>query len=323
MAYPIDRKLVIGVASSALFDLAESDAVFRNEGEDKYRKYQRHHQKSVLGKGVAFPFIRRFLSLNLAFPDQMPVEVVLLSHNDPDTGLRVLHSIKEHGLDITRAGFLSGKSPFEYIPAFNCALFLSANPVDVKNAIDAGHPAGTVLRTSIEDDAADTELRIAFDFDGVIADDQAEAVYQKHKDISEFQRSESEKVDVPHDPGPLQNLFKKLSFFQKLELKRKKDDDSYKRILRIAIVTARSAPAHERVVTTLREWGVSADETFFLGGIDKTRILKIMKPHIYFDDQMAHLGAAAEVLPSVHIPFGIVNRHVEKNPNPWFSSTGQ
>lgn len=312
MAYPIEKKLVVSIASSALFDLGESDDIFQTKGEKEYRRYQRKNQNNRLCTGVAFPFIRRLLSLNKIFPDDSPVEVVLLSRNDPDTGLRVFNSIRDYGLNITRAGFMSGKSPFKYIPAFNCSLFLSANPVDVKNAIDAGYPAGTVLETQAIDDPSDKELRVAFDFDGVIVDDTAEAVYQKSGDLQEFHKTESNMVSIAHNPGPLQDLFTKLSLFQKIEQKKASSDKSYQRVLRISIVTSRSAPSHERLVTTLRTWGVSADETFFLGGIDKKRILEVMKPQIYFDDQLSHLKSAAGSIPSVHIPFGIVNKEVDQ-----------
>jgi 5'-nucleotidase len=306
MSFKIEKKLVVAIASSALFDLSVSDLVFREKGEDVYRQYQREHQKDVLSPGVAFSFIKRLLNLNLAFPDLEPVEVVLLSKNDPDTGLRVFNSIKAYSLLITRGSFLNGKPPYQYMPAFNAALFLSANPNDVRDAINAGQPAGTVLRTNAKDDPNDRELRVAFDFDGVIVDDEAEKVY-KAQDLNKFQQTELDKGEVPHKPGPLSDLFKKLAVFQILEHRREKKDPTYKRVLRTAIITARNAPAHERVVTTLRAWGVTADETFFLGGIEKKRILEILKPHIFFDDQMDHLKSAAETIPSVHIPFGISN----------------
>lgn len=212
MAYPIHEKLVIAVASSALFDLSDSDKVFREHGEEKYRDYQRENKLNFLDKGVAFPFVKRFLKLNKAYPDKQPVEVVLLSKNDPDTGLRVLNSIKNYDLDITRAAFLSGKSPYEYIPAFNVSLFLSANPRDVKRAIDAGFPAGTVVSTGIEDNEEDDQLIVAFDFDGVIADDESQAVYQT-RDLNAFNAHEVNKAHIPHNPGPLSDLFRKLSFF--------------------------------------------------------------------------------------------------------------
>jgi 5'-nucleotidase len=306
MPYSIEDKLVIGVASSALFDLSESDKIFREKGEEQYRKFQRDNKDVLLPKGVAFPFIKRFLGINKAYPDKLPVEVVLLSKNDPETGLRVFTSISQYGLDITRAAFLTGKAPFEYIPAFNVSLFLSANQDDVTNAVAAGHPAGTVLPSAFADEEGDDTLRVAFDFDGVIADDEAETVFKKGN-LDMFQAHEVRQVAIPHRPGPLAELFQKLSFFQKLERKRERDDPSYRRIPRTAIVTARNAPAHERVVTTLREWGVAADATFFLGGIDKARVLNILRPHIFFDDQMTHLASSAGVTPSVHIPFGSSN----------------
>lgn len=305
MAYPIEKKLVIAIASSALFDLSESDKVFKEQGEEAYRKFQEKNLNLTLGKGVAFPFIRRFLSLNSAFPEQQPVEVVLLSRNSPETGMRVFRSIQKYGLDISRAAFFSGKSPYEYIPAFNASLFLSANSEDVNNAIKAGFPAGKVIDTHITDDEDDTLLRIAFDFDGVIADDAAEQVF-KTKSLTDFSESETQLSLVPHNPGPLQDLFTKISHFQDLETKRIQTDPQYKRMLKISIVTARNAPSHERMINTIKSWGVSIDEAFFLGGIEKKRILEILKPHIYFDDQPSHLEHISRI-PLVHIPFGISN----------------
>ncbi len=171
-----------------------------------------------------------------------------------------------------------------------------------------GFAAGTVLKSEVTDDQKDKELRVAFDFDGVIADDEAEVVYRRNEDVEEFYDAEISKSEIPHEPGPLKELFMKLSFFQKLERKREKKEPGYRRVLRTAIVSTRNAPAHERMITTLRQWGVSADETFLLGGIEKKRILEVMKPHIYFDDQMSHLSSAAGAIPSVHIPFGIRNK---------------
>lgn len=312
MPYPIDRKLVIGVASSALFDLSESNRIFIEDGIEKYREHQELSIDTPLLKGVAFPFIRRFLSINQAFPERQPVEVVLLSKNSPETGLRVFRSIDHYSLNITRAAFVAGRSPHEYLPAFNVSLFLSANPSDVQQAIDSDYPAGVVLQSKVFDDAADTELRVAFDFDGVIADDEAEAVYKKNNDLNEFQAHETANQQTPHQPGPLADLFQKLAFMQRLEQKQLRENPEYKKILRIAIVTARNAPAHERVVTTLKAWGVSVDEAFFLGGMEKSRILTILRPHMFFDDQIGHLESPAGDIPMVHIPFGIANRNLEQ-----------
>jgi len=308
MAYPIERKLVIGVSSSALFDLSESNQIYLDHGVAAYRDHQETNIDLPFPRGVAFPFIRRFLSINKAFAKQSPVEVVLLSRNSPETGLRIFRSIKHYGLDVSRAAFMAGRSPHEYLPAFNASLFLSANESDVQRAIDEDYPAGVVLPSKVYDDEADTELRVAFDFDGVIADDEAETVFKKNNDLTEFQQHETERMSIPHQPGPLADLFKKLSFMQKLEDKRQKEEPDYQKILRISIVTARNAPSHERVVTTLKDWGVSVDEAFFLGGMEKSRVLTILKPHMFFDDQRSHLESPGGDIPMVHIPFGIANK---------------
>lgn len=311
MPFPIEEKLVIGVASSALFDLSDSHQVYLDEGPEAYRSHQARQRDVILARGVAFPFIRRFLSLNRCFPQQAPVEVVLFSRNSPETGLRVMRSIAHYGLDISRAVFMSGKSPYPYLPAFNTALFLSANEEDVKSAIAVDYPAGLVLPSAIADEEDDIELRVAFDFDGVIADDESETVYKRNNDLGEFHAHETLHMARPHQPGPLAGMFRKLAMLQQLEHDAQQADPDYRRIVRIAIITARSAPAHERVVTTLGSWGVSADETFFLGGMDKARVLSVFKPHIFFDDQLTHLkSGAGGTIPMVHVPFGVANRRV-------------
>ncbi len=315
MPYPIERKLVIAVSSSALFDLTESHAVFVEKGPKAYREFQNVNMDNVLQKGVAFPFIRRFLNINKRFPEKAPVEVVLLSRNSAATGKRVFRSIVHYSLDISRAAFTEGKSPYEYIPAFNASLFLSTNEEDVKKAINSEYPAGTVLPSAVIDNDSDNELRIAFDFDGVIADDESETVFGD-SDLPGFHNYEVKKSHIPHNPGPLADLFKKLSFLQKLEDKEQENNKDYKRIIRTAILTARNAPAHERVITTLENWGVSANETFFLGGMKKDRILSKLKPHMYFDDQKSHLESEAGNIPMVHIPFGITNKNIEKTYQP-------
>ncbi len=311
MPFPIEEKLVIGVASSALFDLSDSHQVYLDDGPEAYRIHQACQRDVILARGVAFPFIRRFLSINRCFPQQAPVEVVLFSRNSPETGLRVMRSIAHYGLDISRAVFMSGKSPYPYLPAFNTALFLSANEEDVKSAIAVDYPAGLVLPSAIADEEDDIELRVAFDFDGVIADDESETVYKRNNDLGEFHAHETLHMARPHQPGPLAEMFRKLAMLQQLEHDAQQVDPDYRRIVRIAIITARSAPAHERVVTTLGSWGVSADETFFLGGMDKARVLSVFKPHIFFDDQLTHLKSGpGGTIPMVHVPFGVANRRV-------------
>ncbi len=311
MSYQIENKFVIAVASSALFDLTESDRVFREEGEEQYRKYQREHENGVLQPGVVFPLIKRILSINKdADEAERLVEVILLSKNDPDTGLRVFKSIQHYNLPISRAVFVNGNNPFKYMDGFNASLFLSGNPADVKQAVEHGFPAGCIYPTDFIDDENDQELRLAFDFDGVIADDSAESVFQ-HGRLESFHDHEKQKAEVPLPPGPLLRFFKEISNLQKNELEKGRLDPGYNPKIRIAIVTARNAPAHERVITTLRKLDIRVDEAFFLGGIDKSRVLTVFKPHIFFDDQVGHIEGVSRIVPSVHVPFGIANKATE------------
>ena len=303
MAFPIEEKLVITIASSAVLKLDAARDAFREKGLAAYRRYQREHQQDIMERGPAFTFVRRLLMFNKLFPAIRPVEVVLLSHNDADTGLRIMNSLKHYELEITRAAFITDEKPYHYLGAYNSSLFLSRNSRDVEEAIAAGFAAGTVLESPLNEDPDDESLRVAFDFDGVIADGSCEAVF-KGKGLDGFNRMETEQAGVPHPPGPLAELFRKLANLRDLELERQAREPGYRRRLSMSIVTARGIPAHERVVTTLRDWGVAIDRTFFLGGMNKGRILASLRPHIFFDDQLhPHLDAAKEFTPSVHIPF--------------------
>ncbi|MEU8774919.1 5'-nucleotidase [Streptomyces sp. NPDC048606] len=307
MKYDLSHRVVIGIASSALFDLAECDAVFRQQGEDAYRRYQETHVDDVLDKGVAFPFVRRLLSLNdLADPLDPLVEVIILSRNDPDTGLRVMRSIAAHGLHISRAVFRPGRSSHRFIPALNMSLFLSANGSDVREAVADGLPAGHVLQTERVDDDTDRELRIAFDFDGVLAGDSSERIYRT-AGIDGFRAHEVRNAATPHDPGPLKDFLAGINRIQLREEEERRADPAYRPRLRVSLVTARDAPAHERALHSLKQWGLRVDDAFFLGGIDKAAVMRALDPHIFFDDQVAHLAGTAPATPSVHVPFGVVN----------------
>lgn len=309
MPFDIENKLVVAVSSSAVFNMTEADAVFQSQGETAYREYQRERIDEPFTKGVAFPFIRRLLKLNQAYRELSPIEVIVLSRNDPDSGQRFFRSCRHYNLDITRGAFLDGKSPYRYIPAFNASLFLSANKKDVKKAIAAGMPAGLVMPTEVVDNEEENELRVAFDFDGVIADDESEAVYQADpNDMERYQAYEQAKRDDPHNPGPLADLLRKMSAFQKWEKNHVAENAGKQRLLRVAIVTARNAPANERLITTLNAWGLEAVELFLMGGIEKRRVLDVLQPHIFFEDQLKHLATAAATVPSVHIPFGVTNQ---------------
>ena len=303
----LERALVVGVASSALFDLAESDAVFREQGEEKYREYQREHLDDVLEPGVAFPFIRRLLDLNDLSDRERLVEVVILSCNDPETGMRVMRSVQSHGLDITRAIFMQGRAPYRFMRPLRMSLFLSANEADVREAIDMGFAAGHVVGHAAEDDGG-ADLRIAFDFDGVLADDSAERVFQS-EGLEEYQDSESALAEVPLERGPMADFLEKINRIQGIEDARcVSEPQGYQRRVRVAVVTARSAPAHERAINLIRGWGLRVNDAFFLGGLPKGPILEALQPHIFFDDQRRHVDGAAPSTPSVHIPFGEINR---------------
>ena len=307
MAYDLQHRLVLGVASSALFDLTESDAVFRREGEEPYRRYQEEHVDDQLAPGVAFGFVRRLLSLNdLGPPDDPPVEVMVLSRNDPDTGRRVMRSIASHGLGISRAIFMQGRAPYRFMKALNMSLFLSADAVNVREAVQQGYPAGQVLLSAVSDDTADGDLRIAFDFDGVLADDAAERIYQTDG-IQRFRDHEAEHATEPHGPGPLRDFLAGVNRIQQLEQQRQLADPGYRIRVHVSIVTARDAPSHDRAIASLKAWGVTVNDAFFLGGIDKARIIEVLQPHIFFEDQQRHLLGASRFAPSVHIPFGVAN----------------
>ncbi|WP_410598529.1 5'-nucleotidase [Amycolatopsis sp. lyj-90] len=312
MPFTLANRLVVGVASSALFDLTESHEVFKTGNEEIYRKYQEENLEIPLRQGVAFPFIRRLLSLNnLVKPEDPLVEVIILSKNSPDTGMRVMRSIQNHSLAITRAIFTQGRSPYRFMSALNMSLFLSANASDVRNAIDLGLPAGHVQLSSFVDDESDDDLRIAFDFDGVIANDEAERVMQTGT-LTDFHDHEVANAIVPLKPGPLSDFLASMNRIQRIEEERRSLDQTYKIRVRISIVTARNAPSHERAVRSLKSWGVTVNDAFFLGGIDKGAVLDVMKPHIFFDDQQGHLSGAPGI-PCVHVPFGVVNETQASN----------
>jgi len=281
--------------------------VFRTKGEEAYRKYQEERLDDQLASGVAFPFIRRLLSLNDLGDESDPlVEVIILSRNDPDAGRRVMRSCADYCLPITRAIFTQGESPYKYMSALNMSLFLSANDTDVREAVKAGLPAGRVLRSSFVDDDNDPGLRIAFDFDGVLADDTAEQVY-RIEGVDGFRRFESTNLMTPHDPGPLRDFLANINKIQRREEERRLAVPGYRIRVRVSIITARDAPAHERAVASLKSWGVAANDAFFMGGIEKRAIVEVLRPHIFFDDQEVHVQGTAASTPSVHVPFGVIN----------------
>ena len=305
-----DNQLVIAVSSRALFDLEQENRIYEEQGIEAYRAFQKAHADEALRPGVAFAFVKRLLRLNERFKDTEPFKVVVLSRNSPETGQRFFQSCRHYDLPIKAGAFTSGFPTLPYIDSFDVSLFLSANEESVKTALSMGLPAGLVLAgdgAPLDEDSEDSlELRIGFDFDGVIVDDESERQFQR-SGLQGFNEHEEERVNIPHAPGPLQKLFQKLAMFQAMDAARGKDDPSYHPVIRVAIVTSRGAPSERRLLTTLESLGIQAAELFLLDGMKKEKILQTFKPRIFFDDQLRHIAQTAGRIPSVLIPFGVRN----------------
>jgi 5'-nucleotidase len=298
MAQSLENRLVVAISSRALFDLEDSHRIFTDEGLEAYSRYQIEHEDVVLEPGVAYALVQKLLRLNQGAA-QKRVEVILLSHNSADTGLRVFNSIQRHGLDIQLAAFTNGASPWRYIEPFSADLFLSAEAADVVKALDAGYAAAAIVPSQVTT-RKDQELRIAFDGDAVLFSDEAERVYQE-QGLAAFAESEKAQAREPLSGGPFKNFLAALHRIQS-------EYPVERAPIRTALVTARSAPAHERVIRTLRAWNIRIDEALFLGGLPKGEFLKTFGADIFFDDQKGHVEAAADFVATGHVPHGISNR---------------
>lgn len=299
MPAELGNKLVIAISSRALFDLDASHAVFEREGLAAYHQYQIEHEDEVLEPGDAFALVRKLLGLNARLQGEARVEVILLSRNSADTGLRVFNSIQHYGLAITRAAFCAGESPYRYVSAFGCHLFLSTEASDVRQALEQGVAAATFLPSRSSTDELD-QLRFAFDGDAVLFSDEAEQIY-KSQGLEAFTRSEQEAAKQPLSGGPFKAF---LAALQQLQHEFPQENCP----IRTALVTARSAPAHERVVRTLRAWGIRIDESLFLGGLSKAVFLRAYGADVFFDDQRMHCDPASEHVATGHVPHGVANR---------------
>lgn len=291
-------RLVVAISSRALFDLGESHRLFEAEGLDAYRAYQIAREDEVLAPGIAFPLVEKLLRLNSLKADTPRVEVILLSHNSGDTGLRIFNSIEHYGLEIARAAFTSGASTFPYARAFGADLFLSANADDVARALETGMAAATILPSKAPETRRD-ELRIAFDGDAVIFGDESERISEE-QGIDAFHANESELAAQPLAGGPFRGFLDALHRIQAAF-------PAEQAPLRTALVTARSAPAHKRVILTLRQWGVRIDESLFLGGRDKGPFLKAFGADIFFDDSRHNVESARGHVATGHVPHGVRN----------------
>ena len=292
------QKLVIAISSRALFNLDDAHRIFEEEGLQAYSNYQIEKEEEALEPGQAFPMVKKLLALNSQLPDSLGIEVILLSRNSADTGLRVFNSIEHYGLGITRAAFCGGEPPWRYIEAFGCQLFLSAEGEDVRIALDHGVAAATLVSTATADQN-DGQLRFAFDGDAVLFSDEAEQIY-KREGLDAFAASEDAARREPLTGGPFKNF---LASLQRLQQALPATDPP----IRTALVTARSAPAHERVIRTLRAWDVRIDESIFLGGLKKTDFLRAYRADVFFDDQQTHCDLAAEHVTTGHVPHGVAN----------------
>lgn len=297
MPITFDDKLVIAISSRALFDLNESNQVYENKGVEAYSAYQISHENEILSPGVAFPLVKKLLNLNKIQNEKL-VEIILLSRNSADTGLRVFNSIQHYELDIVRAAFTSGDRPYRYINAFDLDLFLSAHAEDVANALAAGCAAATIITSRINQRDSG-KLKIAFDGDAVIFSDEAEKIYQA-TGFQAFADNEKSAAHKPLSHGPFAGF---LSALHALQNKFSQTDCP----IRTALITARSAPAHERVIRTLRAWNIRIDEALFLGGLDKGKFLQAFDADIFFDDQLGHCQSTKEHVATGHVPYGVVN----------------
>ena len=302
MAFNLKNTLVIGISATALFDLSDADRLYKKEYANHpdnaieiYREYMLKNEEVALGEGVGFPLIKALLNLNrYQKKNETPlVEVVVMSRNSPDTGIRVLNTIRELELNITRSAFTAGESNANFLEAFSVDLFLTTDETDAQTVIDNRVCASAVLSVPPEYkcDIPDGQVRIAFDGDAVLFDETSEIVY-KEEGIKAFHENEKKSQDIPMNEGPFATFLKKLAKLQeRLPMKMEFSP------VRIALVTARNAPSDIRVIKTLRHWGVYVDEAFFLGGIEKSKILQAFKAHIFFDDQDAHLETSSLVVP--------------------------
>src|SRR5258706_7023610 len=301
MPYSVEGKLVVAISSRALFDFEEENRIFEHDGEDAYIALQFARLDVQAREGIAFALVKKLLAFNTAQAQR--VEVVILSKNDPVSGLRVFRSAHRAGLQLERGVFTRGRSPYGYLDALKANLFLSTNESDVIGALQARFPAARVYPETPQAASRHAdEVRIAFDGDAVLFSDEAERVFQKDG-LDAFTRHETLNALQPLPPGPFKPLLEAL---HRLQSAARVEKDFPMRV-RTALVTARSAPAHERAVRTLMDWNIAVDEAMFLGGLDKGEFLRSFEPDFYFDDQRGHIESARAHVASGHVPFGIAN----------------
>ncbi len=293
MGYDLEKKLVIAISSRALFDLEDENKIFEDKGVDEYYKYQIENEDILIQKGTGFRLVRNLLRINEDFPKDKQVEVIIMSRNNAATSLRITKSIEKYELDIARSAWSGGNDISKYLKPFKVDLFLSANEIDVQNAINEGIAAARILPFKKNGDDYSTQVKIAFDGDAVLFSEESEIIY-KTQGLEAFLEYEKKNANNALKSGPFAQLLRVISNIQS---KYKEEQTP----IRTALITARNSPAHERVIRTLSQWGVRLDESFFLGGVDKYEVVKAFGADIFFDDQDVHLEVTSKEIPSAKV----------------------
>jgi len=303
LGYDLNKKLVIAISSRALFNLEEENKIFEEKGLDDYYKYQIENEDSLIQKGTGFRLVNNLLKINDDFPNDKQVEVIIMSRNNSATSLRITKSIEKYNLDIQRSAWTGGNDIAKYLKPFKVDLFLSANEIDVQNAINEGIASARILSYDDYEDETSTQVKIAFDGDAVLFSEESEVIY-KTQGLEAFLENETQNAKNALKGGPFAQLLRVISNIQG-----KYPEEQTP--IRTALITARNSPAHERVIRTLSQWGVRLDEAFFLGGVDKHEVVKAFGADIFFDDQDVHLESTSKKTPSAKVPYkeeSILNR---------------
>lgn len=294
-----NHQFVVAVSTRALFDLEEENAHFEAKTPQSYGQLQLERLSTPAQPGAAFNLIKKLMSLNTK--ENQRVETVVVSRNDPVSGMRAFRSAEAHGLELTRGVFTRGRPAHPYLKPLRAHLFLSAHEEDVRSALVAGFPAARVMGTAHSIDSHPDEVRIAFDGDAVLFSDESERIFQS-KGLTSFSANEKKKALKALPNGPFKPMLEALHL-----LRDQVEESSSPIKIRTALVTARSAPAHERAIRTLMKWGIVVDEAMFLGGLSKGPFLKEFEPDFFFDDQSKHCESASMAGPVGHVISGIAN----------------
>ncbi len=288
--------LVIAISSRALFDLTQSHVIYEQQGVEAYAQYQKDNEQKILKKGIGFSMVEKLLKLH---SDVTPIDVVLLSRNSVETGVRIDNSIEHHQLNISRTAFTRGAEVLPYLSAFEADLFLSSDPNEVQKALNSGFAAANIVGVYEDKKNTTKQLRIAFDGDAVVFSNESEKIYQEHG-LDVFRENERKSAHIPLKPGPFKAFLASLQNIQS-------NFDPNNNPIRTALVTARSRDTQKRIITTMASWGIRIDESFFLSGLDKGKILKAFNADIFFDDQHKHCQSASQYVPTGHVPNEAIN----------------